>query len=84
MSFDIGQIQEKLPSWVPFAHPPTYRYVSTPAQLVDFSKISLWISVGSIFFNPIFWNFVARNGASPSSLPVLEQDMLARGMRGAR
>ena len=69
-SFDIGstiaQIQEKLPSWFPFSDPPTYRYVShtTPRQLVDFGKPSLWFAVGMIFFNPIFWNFVARNGMS--------------------
>jgi hypothetical protein len=63
----IAQIQETLPSWVPFTHPPVYRYVShnSPKQLVDFSKASLWLSVGMIFFNPIFWNFVARNGMSP-------------------
>lgn len=66
MSFDIGHIQEKLPDWVPFAHPPTYHYVQTPAHFVDFSKPSLWLSVGAIFFNPIFWNFVARNGGSTS------------------
>ena len=62
----IAQIQEKLPSWVPFSHPPVYRYVShnSPKQLVDFGQASLWLSVGMIFFNPIFWNFVARNGRS--------------------
>ena len=60
----IASIQEKLPTWVPFSHPPVYRYVShnSPKQLVDFGKASLWLSVGMIFFNPIFWNFVARNG----------------------
>lgn len=62
----IASIQEKLPAWVPFSHPPVYRYVShnSPKQLVDFGKASLWLSVGMIFFNPIFWNFVARNGVS--------------------
>jgi hypothetical protein len=62
----IASIQEKLPAWVPFSHPPVYRYVShnSPKQLVDFGKASLWLSVGMIFFNPIFWNFVARNGGS--------------------
>lgn len=30
--------------------------------LVDVAKPSLWIAVGSILFNPIYWNIVARNG----------------------
>jgi hypothetical protein len=62
----LAQVQEKVPSWIhiPFAQPPTYRYVhhSTPAKFVDFKSPSLWLSIGMIFFNPIFWNFVARNG----------------------
>ena len=62
MSFDIGKLQEKLPEWIPFAHPPNYRYVHSPTHMIDFTKLSLWVSVGAIFFNPIFWNFVARNG----------------------
>lgn len=68
----IAQIQERLPAWVPFSHPPVYRYVShnSPKQLVDFGKASLWLSVGMIFFNPIFWNFVARNGTSDCLLDV--------------
>ncbi|KAJ2724150.1 Phosphatidyl-N-methylethanolamine N-methyltransferase [Coemansia sp. Benny D115] len=30
------------------------------APLVDFSKTSLWLSLGSIAFNPTFWNIAAR------------------------
>jgi hypothetical protein len=71
MSYGLGnsfeQLQGKLPSWLPFADPPTYHYVSSPAKFVDFTKPSLWLSVGMIFFNPIFWNFVARNGMSRGS-----------------
>ena len=70
MSFDIGKLQEKLPEWIPFAHPPNYRYVHSPTRMIDFTKLSLWVSVGAIFFNPIFWNFVARNG-EPLSLLLL-------------
>ncbi|GAA5992312.1 hypothetical protein JCM5350_000811 [Sporobolomyces pararoseus] len=29
-------------------------------QYFDFSQKSLWIAVGSILFNPLFWNIVAR------------------------
>lgn len=29
--------------------------------LVDLSQPSLWIAVGSILFNPTYWNIVARN-----------------------
>lgn len=29
--------------------------------LVDFGQSSLWISVASICFNPLFWNTVAQN-----------------------
>ncbi|KAL8283669.1 hypothetical protein RQP46_005464 [Phenoliferia psychrophenolica] len=29
-------------------------------MLVDFSQPSLWIVIGSIIFNPLFWNIVAR------------------------
>lgn len=66
----IASIQEKLPAWIPFSHPPVYRYVShnSPKQLVDFGKASLWLSVAMIFFNPIFWNFVARNEYRNKSL----------------
>ena len=32
-------------------------------DLVDFSKPSLFISLGSIAFNPLAWNIVAQNGA---------------------
>ncbi|KAG8773595.1 Phosphatidyl-N-methylethanolamine N-methyltransferase [Ceratobasidium sp. 428] len=31
------------------------------ASLVDFSKRSLWISVATIIWNPLFWNCVAQN-----------------------
>ncbi|GAA5831533.1 hypothetical protein JCM3766R1_001791 [Sporobolomyces carnicolor] len=29
-------------------------------EYVDFTQKSLWIAVGSIIFNPLFWNIVAR------------------------
>lgn len=77
MSFDIGKLQTQLPGWVPFAHPPNYRYVQSPTQMIDFTKLSLWVSVGAIFFNPIFWNFVARNGGS-SLYAILPLICLAR------
>ena len=56
---------DKLPSWVPLHHfnEPVYNYKSGP-EIVDFSKKSLWAFVGMVAFNPIFWNIVARNGAS--------------------
>lgn len=31
-------------------------------SLIDFSKTSLYWSLGAILFNPIFWNVVARAG----------------------
>ncbi|CED85386.1 methylene-fatty-acyl-phospholipid synthase [Phaffia rhodozyma] len=30
-------------------------------EVIDFSQPSLWLSVGSIVFNPLIWNIVARN-----------------------
>lgn len=58
---------DKLPSWFPLHHfnEPKYNY-ATPGSLhlVDFSKPSLWVAVGCVVFNPVFWNIVARNGAS--------------------
>ena len=36
------------------------------SALVDPSKQSLFLSLGSITFNPIAWNIVARNGTSSS------------------
>ncbi|KAF8671955.1 Phosphatidyl-N-methylethanolamine N-methyltransferase [Rhizoctonia solani] len=32
------------------------------ASLVDFNKRSFWVSVGTILWNPLFWNCVAQNG----------------------
>lgn len=32
------------------------------SALIDFSKISLYLAIAHIFFNPIFWNTVARAG----------------------
>ncbi|KAJ2362370.1 Phosphatidyl-N-methylethanolamine N-methyltransferase, partial [Coemansia sp. RSA 2607] len=29
-------------------------------ELVDFSQTSLWVSLASITFNPLFWNIAAR------------------------
>ncbi|KAG8908224.1 Phosphatidyl-N-methylethanolamine N-methyltransferase [Tulasnella sp. 403] len=35
--------------------------MTTLLSYVDFSQQSLWLSVASIAFNPIFWNTVAQN-----------------------
>jgi methylene-fatty-acyl-phospholipid synthase len=40
-------------------------FFPTPCKmdsLIDFSKTSLYWSLGSVLFNPIFWNVVARAG----------------------
>lgn len=34
----------------------------TMSALIDFSKTSLYLAIAHIFFNPIFWNTVARAG----------------------
>lgn len=60
-----------IPSWIPGADllHPTFRY-TTPAipstvdelhKLLE-PKTSLYAFVVMTAFNPIFWNFVARNG----------------------
>jgi hypothetical protein len=36
--------------------------VMSLSALVDTSKTSLFLSLGSITFNPTAWNIVARNG----------------------
>ncbi|TGZ79691.1 phospholipid methyltransferase [Ascodesmis nigricans] len=33
---------------------------TAPQDLVDFSQTSLLVSLGSIAFNPVFWNIIAR------------------------
>lgn len=42
----------------------TYTPLTKPgvAQYVDPSSAWLWICLGSVVFNPVFWNTVARNG----------------------
>lgn len=61
-----------IPSWIPGADllHPTFRYTTpTVPSTVDElhklleSKASLYAFVAMTAFNPIFWNFVARNGA---------------------
>jgi methylene-fatty-acyl-phospholipid synthase len=42
-------------------------YVYAPLEagffgLVDVARPSLWLAIGNILFNPIYWNIVARNG----------------------
>ncbi|WVF69262.1 hypothetical protein IAT40_004038 [Kwoniella sp. CBS 6097] len=70
MSFSkqVALVLDDLPPWVPFQDllKPSYHYAAvTPttgyAGLVDLSKKSLWLFVGQVAFNPIFWNYVARN-----------------------
>lgn len=34
------------------------------AQYVDVQSPWLWVCLGSVVFNPVFWNAVARNGES--------------------
>jgi hypothetical protein len=38
--------------------------MSSLHKLVDLDQPWLYASVGTILFNPIFWNLVARNGQS--------------------
>jgi len=38
---------------------------------VDFSRTSLWIAVGSILFNPIYWNILARSEYKNKTLTKL-------------
>lgn len=40
----------------------TTKSMDSLASIVDLSQNSLWITIGSVFFNPIFWNTVARLG----------------------
>ena len=56
---------DKLPTWFPVHHfnEPSYNY-TTGVALVDWRQPSLWIALGMILFNPVYWNLVARNGAS--------------------
>jgi len=30
------------------------------SSVIDFTQVSLYVSIGSIVFNPLFWNIVAR------------------------
>ena len=39
--------------------------MSSLLKLVHLDQPWLYASVATILFNPIFWNFVARNGKSP-------------------
>lgn len=60
---------DALPSWL--AKPiysllePKYAYAPPKTGLlvlVDLTQPSLWVAVGMVLFNPIYWNIVARNG----------------------
>lgn len=42
-----------------FYPPPSDKY--KVHGIIDFSQPSLWIAVGSICFNPLYWNIVAQN-----------------------
>ena len=40
-------------------------------KLVHLDQPWLYASVATILFNPIFWNFVARNGKSKENIVVV-------------
>jgi phosphatidylethanolamine N-methyltransferase len=40
------------------------------ASLFDFNKRSLWLSAGTILWNPLFWNCVAQNGEYLTRSPL--------------
>jgi hypothetical protein len=62
---------DNLPSWLPVHHfnQPKYNY-ATGVDVIDLRQGSLWIAVGMVLFNPIFWNTVARNGELAPSCRV--------------
>ena len=47
------------------------------SALIDSSKISLFLSLGSITFNPTAWNIVARNGEPSSNVRPPFASMIA-------
>lgn len=59
----IDLIPPKVAAYIPGLDTSAYVYAAG-ADLIDLSKRSLWISAASILFNPLYWNIVARNGAS--------------------
>ena len=54
---------DSLPPWFPVHHfnEPRWNY-ATGLEVLDLKQSSLWIFIGMVVFNPVFWNFVARNG----------------------
>jgi len=61
----VALIPPKIAAHLPLSN-KGYVYAPLDAglgALVDVSRPSLWIAAGSILFNPIYWNIVARNGA---------------------
>jgi hypothetical protein len=72
---------DNLPAWFPLHHfnRPVYNY-KTGVDVVDWNKKSLWAFIGMVAFNPIFWNIVARNGASayePLRVPLRDVSCLS-------
>lgn len=60
----IALIPPKIAAHLPLSN-AGYRYVPLDAglfQLVDVARPSLWLALGTILFNPIYWNIIARNG----------------------
>ena len=45
--------------------------MSSLLKLVHLDQPWLYASVATILFNPIFWNFVARNGKSTENIIVV-------------
>jgi hypothetical protein len=66
--FQEGPVQER-PPWSPIElFLDENNKITMPnikAQVLDYSQPMIWAAAGMILFNPIFWNFVARNGKSP-------------------
>lgn len=73
------QLQHQLPSWLPQPHRHSFNYQSG-YSLVDLTQPGLWACVGMIFFNPIFWNYVARNGGCWSGWTFATFSAVVMGM----
>jgi hypothetical protein len=61
----IDLIPPKIAAHLPLSN-AGYVYADTAKGLlglIDVEAPSLWLAVGSILFNPIYWNIVCRNGA---------------------
>lgn len=58
----IELIPPKVAAYLPLSN-AGYTYAEAGA-LIDWTQPSLWISAASIVFNPLYWNILARKGAS--------------------